>query len=86
MNKIRQKYCSWWMSFLKPCQKTGKCFGESLRGVKELQIFGMSNKTIIEFDFRMMSRLNYADLGGCYPHPTRSALSFTSYSASFNDC
>ena len=54
MNKIRQKYCSWWMSFLKPCQKTGKCFGESLRGVKELQIFGMSNKTIIEFDFRMM--------------------------------
>ena len=34
-----------YFKILKPCQKTGKCFGESLRGgevVKELQIFGMS--------------------------------------------
>ena len=35
--------------------KQSKCFA------KNLEIFWMNNKTIIEFSFCMMKRLNYAD-------------------------
>ena len=43
-------------------------FQESPRGGKYVikKIFWISNKTIIEFGFRMTVK-NYADLGGCYP-------------------
>ena len=45
---------------LKLCRKIGQSLEESLRGgkhVKDLKIFWMNNKTIIEFGFRRIWRI-----------------------------
>ena len=53
---------------LKPRREIGQSFlkQENIREdklVKNIEIFWMNAKTVIEFGFRMK---NYADLGGCY--------------------
>ena len=71
---------------LKLCQKRGQSLDESLRRgklVKNFKIFWMNNKTIIEFSFRVLWRIMQISVDVILP---RSALFFTSYTASFNNC
>ena len=50
---------------LKPSWKINQSFEESLRGgklVKNLEIFWMNNKTIIEFGFRLMRIMQISEV------------------------
>ena len=71
---------------LKLWQKRGQSLDESLRRgklVKNFKIFWMNNKTIIEFSFRVLWRIMQISVDVTL---LRSALFFTSYTASFNNC
>ena len=70
---------------MKPCREIGQSFEESLREGKlvynKLEIFLMTNKTIIEFGFRKMKRIMQI-VEDDVIHLGPSALFFTPYSAS----